>query len=489
MAGATSLIQLILKKWGDDAAGAARELEERVGFPESVARRIATGELPMDAESVAKRKAEWGGDLEYHGTRANGLLEVDPNRVDLGLHTGPVEQADNRLTQTREWADDVRGETIIPLMVRRGDELSDMRDIGTWNDSISVAKEMDNVGYDSYERLGELELDREFMPDKEWLTSPENRAGLGEFRDALLDDGWDSVRYKNQVENDYGGNGGLRRDIQTQASALRAREKELLELGKSRKPENPMPDVEGMSPDEAETAINAWLESDSKLGTDYHGEGFRYLSDAEKAEVKALQLERAKLGNNPDNFAETRSTITLRPENLRSPNAAFDPEYTGKNIMGNATVPLLGATAAGSAGLLAAPVLMGERGQPTTPEERGFKSWEEVSRDPTAPLPAPTWGEAMGKAGSNLMHVLGLPMTGLQGLARGGYGLLTGEDLTEAAAQAGDTMDVGWKNGLLDVSQMNPDKGADQAGAYVAEKTGDESLGWMAKMGLLFGGL
>jgi hypothetical protein len=33
MAGATSLAQLILKKWGDDAAGAAKELEEKVGFP------------------------------------------------------------------------------------------------------------------------------------------------------------------------------------------------------------------------------------------------------------------------------------------------------------------------------------------------------------------------------------------------------------------------------------------------------------------------
>ena len=32
MAGATSLIELILKKWGDDIAGAAKELEEKVGF-------------------------------------------------------------------------------------------------------------------------------------------------------------------------------------------------------------------------------------------------------------------------------------------------------------------------------------------------------------------------------------------------------------------------------------------------------------------------
>ena len=69
MSGATPLVQLILKKWGDDIAGAAKELEEKVGFPESVANRIATGELPMDAESVAKRAQDQGyGKTLYHGT-------------------------------------------------------------------------------------------------------------------------------------------------------------------------------------------------------------------------------------------------------------------------------------------------------------------------------------------------------------------------------------------------------------------------------------
>ena len=41
MAGATSIVELILKKWGDDIAGAAKELEEKVGFPEvEVANRM-----------------------------------------------------------------------------------------------------------------------------------------------------------------------------------------------------------------------------------------------------------------------------------------------------------------------------------------------------------------------------------------------------------------------------------------------------------------
>ena len=378
--GATSLVDLIRKQFGDDIDGATQELVRMGGFPEPVARRIATGELPMDAESVARRKAEFGGDLEYHGTRANGLLEVDPDKVDLGLHTGPVEQAGNRLKTTREWADDVRGETILPLMVRRGNEMTDMRDIGTWNNSISVAKEMDNVGYDSYERLEELELDREFMVDSDWLDSFENRAGLGEFRNTLLDDGIDSIRYKNQVENDYGGNSGLRRDMQKEADSLLARKKEILDLGKARKPENPMPNVDGMSPDEAEAAINKWLEGGSKLGTDYYGEGFRYLSDAEKSEVKRLNLAAAKIGSDPANMADTRSTISLRPENLRSPNAAFDPQYTGPNIMGNADPRLLAGIAGTTAAGLAAPMIK-DSGMISAPRSEGLMDFTMGARD------------------------------------------------------------------------------------------------------------
>ena len=75
--GATSLVELILKKWGDDAEGAAKELEEKIGFPESVANRIATGELPMDPKSVEERRIAQGYlDELYHGSTHN-LLEFD----------------------------------------------------------------------------------------------------------------------------------------------------------------------------------------------------------------------------------------------------------------------------------------------------------------------------------------------------------------------------------------------------------------------------
>lgn len=80
MAGATSLVELILKKWGDDIAGAAKEMEEKIGFPESVANRIATGELPMDEGSRMARASEQGyGDVLYrgHNDKKNPITSSD----------------------------------------------------------------------------------------------------------------------------------------------------------------------------------------------------------------------------------------------------------------------------------------------------------------------------------------------------------------------------------------------------------------------------
>ena len=54
--GATSLVDLIRKRFGDDVDGATQELVRMGGFPEPVARRIATGELPMDEASRVSRR-------------------------------------------------------------------------------------------------------------------------------------------------------------------------------------------------------------------------------------------------------------------------------------------------------------------------------------------------------------------------------------------------------------------------------------------------
>jgi hypothetical protein len=49
--------------------------------------------------------------------------------------------------------------------------------------------------------------------------------------------------------------------------------------------------------------------------------------------------------------ADTYNILGSRPDvNIRHADAAYDPQYKGSNIMGNATVPLLGLLASGTAG-------------------------------------------------------------------------------------------------------------------------------------------
>jgi hypothetical protein len=103
--------------------------------------------------------------------------------------------------------------------------------------------------------------------------------------------------------------------------------------------------------------------------------------------------------------------------------------------------PRLQRGAAGSgAGLLAAGANAEE--QPRSAAEAGFAPWPEY-KDPNAPLPVPTGWDIL----DSVTGVLGMPMAGLQGIARGVYGLATGEDLTTAGAEAAHMMGAEWKNG------------------------------------------
>ena len=73
------LVKIIMKARGDDIAGAVDDLTRIAGFPEEVAQRIATGELPMDeASRVARREAQTDGNVYYHGAEVGGFGTVDP---------------------------------------------------------------------------------------------------------------------------------------------------------------------------------------------------------------------------------------------------------------------------------------------------------------------------------------------------------------------------------------------------------------------------
>ena len=74
---------------------------------------------------------------------------------------------------------------------------------------------------------------------------------------------------------------------------------------------------------------------------------------------KKIRDEFSTDGSTP--YSDVYNILGSRPDvNIRHADAAYDPQYTGPNIMGNATVPALGVLATGTGAALAAPALKSE---------------------------------------------------------------------------------------------------------------------------------
>ena len=164
-------------------------------------------------------------------------------------------------------------------------------------------------------------------------------------------------------------------------------------------------------------------------------------------EVISVRPQMAVRGRDVKNDASDIRSLSMRPEYGQG---QIDEELL-RAYYGRATPEMLAATAAGTGAALAAPGL--------------------INMASDEPLEKPTAGDVM----DSVFNILDMPMAGLQGLVRTGYGLATGESLLDALAEG------------VHITQQGPDYGADRFEQYITDKTGDPSLGWMGKMGLLFG--
>ena len=164
-------------------------------------------------------------------------------------------------------------------------------------------------------------------------------------------------------------------------------------------------------------------------------------------EVISARPQMAVRGRDVKNDPSDIRSLSMRPEYGQG---QIDEELL-RAYYGRATPEMLAATAAGTGAALAAPGL--------------------INMAADEPLEKPTAGDVM----DSVFNILDMPMAGLQGLVRTGYGLATGESLLDALAEG------------VHITQQGPDYGADRFEQYITEKTGDPSLGWMGKMGLLFG--
>ena len=269
-----------------------------------------------DDAAKAAYKAEFGKDV-YHGTHATDLQEFDPDMVDIGVHVGTQEQAVNRLKSlsnplsSGRSADYRSGANVLPLKARIENPL-ELPDVGLWNDSASVAKELNKRGLIDDEFLGEIsEVKGQFEDLEDFIGSSENREFLDELRGAIEGAGYDSVKYKNLVENEYGDLTKMLPDARQRETAileeLRKYEDAILDTRRPKLPED-MSDKDGM---------RRFLDSSSNA--------LDYATPEEAARIKELYGRAEKIRSNPASYADPHSYIVLDPSNLRGRFAKFDP--------------------------------------------------------------------------------------------------------------------------------------------------------------------
>ena len=283
----------------------------------------------LDRSTPAREaRAEQQGYIHdvFHGTRATDITEVDENLVDLGIHVGSYDQANSRLRQTRsKFFEPDEGANILPLKVKM-ENILQMRDVGNWNNSFAVLQQMSFVK-ELEPRQGEInellmeaeELQESFVyADNEWIESPENRELLDEAKKIIMEEGYDTVSYPNEVENTYGPNNPtLRIERENEVRELRKELNKIYDENMARATRAiPLPDPS--DPDAARKIKEVFEERDKLTG-------------GANKQIENLQDRINVIQSNPDNYQDTMSYIILDPRNVRSRFADFDPARAGSS--------------------------------------------------------------------------------------------------------------------------------------------------------------
>jgi hypothetical protein len=323
-------------------------ISKKYGISIPAAAAVLAGTMtPEEAQagplSAAGRAAQKGFTKDvYHGTTQD-FDQVDPDAVDLGIHVGTPAQAANRLRDTtgnRFSGSYDEGANIMPLKARMNNTL-EMEDAGDWKDSYQVLGSLRNtpVGRKNRAKIQEMEeqadeiMGQYAYGDEEWRDSPENRELLDEINTMLADSGYDSIRYKNQVENTYGSSAGLTPQAEQRKAAI---SKEINAL--DRKLYARKPDMPAMDDPDLAAKMDAFLSFDAN----------KERTPADAARRQQLLDENMAISEDPANQADTNSYIILDPDaNLRSRNAKFMDERG--NLLASVGTGLGVAVAAGSA--------------------------------------------------------------------------------------------------------------------------------------------
>lgn len=302
-------------------SGSGRQTAQNIALFEKPS---AERRLPMDTASRMQRAKEMEFEKDvYHGTYSD-FSEFDPQN-DLGVHVGTPEQAYNRLLDlerhkifnnsgTRGGITVGEGGQIMPLKAKLKKSLN-MKDVGDWKNpyEVLVGLRATPIGKKYEKQLNEIE--DEMIPEMEsfrygeenWTDSREASEYTDELRNIIRNEGYDSVKYLNEVENQYGSQSGLTPKGKKQKEKLQKEVKKINdEIGK--RDQELVPKL-GASAEE----IEKFLETNPTTRT---------VEENKKIENLKLQIKEVEENKTYD----PHSYIILDPEQLRSINAEFDPE-------------------------------------------------------------------------------------------------------------------------------------------------------------------
>ena len=311
--------------------------------PPMSAPQTALGALRRSTEDQAFFE-EFDPNIYYHGTRGD-FSEFDQNMLDLGVHVGTPEQANERLLDVAR----IKGEIpsygnfesdsppvipdakVMPVRINVHNPLR-MPDVGNWKNSSKVIEELEKQQYqnsginineimEAFDDIAMSDPIGNYSDPDDWIESMENRELLEIINAEIQKAGYDGIVYKNIVETTSGGMGEILPEARSKIAEIK---KELATLSDvanarleaARPPEAILPDADAqLAGGEAEKRVQAFLDYNVQNSP----EDFKTPEEmARENQLMDLRDDLETQRYSPD------SMIILNPSDIRSPNAAYD---------------------------------------------------------------------------------------------------------------------------------------------------------------------
>jgi len=288
---------------------------------------------------------EFDPNIYYHGTRGD-FSEFNPAMLDLGVHVGTPEQANERLLDVARMKNEIPSygnfesdsppvipeARVMPVRVNVHNPLR-MPDVGNWKNSSKVIEELEKQQYqnsgidineimEAFDDIAMSDPIGKYGDPDDWIESMENRELLEIINAEIQKAGYDGIVYKNLVETTSQGEGAILPEAKAKIAEIK---KELLAVSDAATAR-----MEATRPLEATIprAANETLTASEVMKRIKAAGDWEMQNSPEDFKTPEELFRENQLMDLRDDLETQRyspdSMIILNPEDIRSPNAAYD---------------------------------------------------------------------------------------------------------------------------------------------------------------------